>query len=601
MRTKYLDVFLAFVLRKQSGATTLMFAIMFPLLLMFFSVALDGARFQTSRARLADAMNQGVLAIAVDDTCDYVADSLCNRKPENLQMLRRYLNYYLPDVTFPDADLRVIVNLNRDKLKTLTSIDYNAQGTAKSHPMFKSYREVGFNDDIYLRADSTVGSVRKNFKNKSISTDYVFVVDISSSMLEYINKLDKKYIKYELLKEVVTDFSDKILANNIKNTIGIVPFNVGVPVKLDKNNFWGGKETGCSFMGRIKKEYMQVNNKNIDLSFWYNKSFSAGANNIYKQNELVTSVYTNILRSYLKLDYNDVVSNKEWCYKYYEKNGEDILSCDADRRANVFKHRKEFDNTYDKVKHLWELMNGRSYLYLNVLNAKTIDIEETLKDSNLFSDESVTTFTYFPYHERDGLLNKMCYDHDYMLGLSELNPDGVSEQTKSVFVSYVKEIKSPPSYLIELSSDIKIIEEFKKMKAPGGDTDTSSGLLRSLPVIAKGNNPRKVIIMVTDGEDSGNAEALTNLLHDPKNNICGKIRQGLLNYRKMPKTTDAEIYYISLGREGNFDKRMKFWRDNCVGENNAFVATDYNTLMQSLLTISKENRINFVDASENNL
>ena len=601
MKTKYLDVFLAFLLCKQSGATTLMFAIMFPLLLMFFSVALDGARFQASRARLADAMNQGVLAVAVDDTCDYVADSSCSRKVENKQMLESYLNYYLPDVTFPDTDLDVIVNLNRDKLKTLTSIDYNARGTAKSHPMFKSYREVGFSDDIYIRADSTVGSVRKNFKQKSIPTDYVFVVDISSSMLDSINKLDKKYTKYELLKEVVTDFSREILANNIKNAIGIVPFNVGVPVKLDKNNLWGGKETGCSFMGVIKKEYMGGNNKNIDLSFWYNKSFSEGASDIYKQNELVTSIYTNLVRSYLDLDYNDVVSNKGWCYKNYKKNGEAILSCDADRRANVFKYRKEFDGAYDKVRHLWELINGNNYLYLNVLNAKTIDLEETMKESNLFSDESVTTFTYFPYHESDGLLNKMCYDHGYMSGLPEFNNGKVSERAKSLFVSYAKEIKAPPSYLIELSSNIKIIEEFKKMNISGGNTDTSSGLLRSLPVIAKGNNPRKVIIMVTDGEDSGNAVALTNLLHDPKNNICGKVKQGLLNYRKTPKTTDMEIYYISLGREGNFDKRMKFWRDNCVGENNAFVATDYNTLMQSLLTISKENRINFVDASENNL
>lgn len=608
MKLNYFAVFLWVKLRREYGSTTIMFAIMFPLLLMFFSLALDGSHFQASRARLADAMNQGVLAITVDDTCDYIADSTCSRKAENKKILGHYLNYYLPDVEFPDTDLDVIVNLNRDNTEALTSIDYNVLGTAKLHPMFKAYKEVGFSNDINIRADSTAGAVRKNIKQKNLPTDFVFVVDVSSSMRNLLNESVNGTSKYDLLKDKITKFSKEILIGNNKNTIGIVPFSVGVPVKLDKNNHFGGKGAGCSFMGRIKREYIKVGNKDIDFSFWYNKTFPGGYNDVFTQNEKITYIYLNTIGSYLGLTITDMI-NKKWCTEIDEKPKVIIYNCDADQRANVFKHRDEYDNGYQKVKKLWKLVDRNDYLnlkengYSNVVNVKTIDLEETLKEENLFSDDSVTTYTYFPYHDENGFLKDMCSDHLYRIYLPHYNKRILlyGKVDKEKFISYAKEIKTPPSYLIELNSDIKVIEEFQSMKLQGGETDSSSGLLRSLPVIAKGNNPRKVIVMVTDGEDSGRALELTKLLHNSENNICEKIRKGLLNYNKASKTTEAEIYYISLGREGNLDERLKFWRDNCVGKNNAFVVTDDIMLMQSLLEISQENRINFIDNSKNNL
>lgn len=224
-------------------------------------------------------MNQGVLAIAINDRCDYVADKECavkhGNKETNEKVLSHYLNYYLPNVTFTDSDLDVIVSLNRDNSKKLTSIDYNASGIATLHPIFKKYNKVGFSDDIHIRADNSAGTLRKSMEQKSLPTDFVFVVDVSGSMGEDINGVKpdvKGGVKYDILKNAIVDFSQTILNGDEKNTIGIVPFNVGVPVKLNKKDLFGGKETGCSFVGKLKKEYARVSNKKIDFNFWYNKN-----------------------------------------------------------------------------------------------------------------------------------------------------------------------------------------------------------------------------------------------------------------------------------------------------------------------------------------
>ncbi|MBG6243790.1 hypothetical protein CS369_01015 [Candidatus Symbiopectobacterium sp. 'North America'] len=221
-------------------------------------------------------MNQGVLAIAINDRCDYVADKECavkhGNKETNEKVLSHYLNYYLPNVTFTDSDLDVIVSLNRDNSKKLTSIDYNASGIATLHPIFKKYNEVGFSDDIHIRADKSAGTVRKSMEQKSFPTDFVFVVDVSGSMGEDINGVKpdvKGGVKYDILKKAVVDFSQTILNGDEKNTIGIVPFNIGfgVPVKLNKKDLFGGKETGVLLSVSLKKSMRVLAIKRLILTF----------------------------------------------------------------------------------------------------------------------------------------------------------------------------------------------------------------------------------------------------------------------------------------------------------------------------------------------
>ncbi|MBG6242164.1 MAG: VWA domain-containing protein [Candidatus Symbiopectobacterium sp. Dall1.0] len=594
MKIKYAVDFFLLVFRRESGAMALPFAIMFPILLMFFSFALDGAHFQSNRARLADAMNQGVLAIAINDRCDYVADKECavkhGNKEANEKVLSDYLNYYLPYVTFTDNGLDVIVSLNRDNSEKLTSIDYNVSGIATLHPIFKKYNEVGFNDDIHIRADSSAGTVRKSMEQKSLPTDFVFVVDVSGSMAFDINgriPTIKSSAKYDLLKDAVVDFSQIILNGNEKNTIGIVPFNIGVPVKLSKNDLFGGKEIGCSFVGKLKKEYAKVSNKKIDFNFWYNKNFNENNKSFEQQDKVITSYYKSVVSPVLGLTMDQMVNDKKWCTEISKVKGS--YSCDADPRANLRAHPEEFTLHYNNAKKLYESAKKQ----LNVVNIDTIDFDETLKDDYLFSDKSVTTYPYFNYYKKDGMFNEMCNGSARGRVKSIFKSD---VKNKTDFSGYSRGIDSPYPYLIELTSNADIISQFKKMYLLGANTDSSSGLLRSLPVIAKGNNPKKVIIMVTDGVDSGGPKALTTALHE-EYHICKRIKEGLLNYNKIHKTVEVDIFFISLAKSGIDGYNVKFWRDFCVGDDNAFVVSDYQSLVNVLAKIFKKEKINFIDKS----
>ncbi|MBG6243788.1 hypothetical protein CS369_01005 [Candidatus Symbiopectobacterium sp. 'North America'] len=168
-------------------------------------------------------------------------------------------------------------------------------------------------------------------------------------------------------------------------------------------------------------------------------------------------------------------------------------------------------------------------------------------------------------------------------------------QVKTItdFAGLSRDSESPYSYLIELTSNADIISHFKKRDLLGGSTDSSSGLLRSLPIIAKGNNPKKVI---SDGEDSGKPKELTTALHE-KHNICKIIKECLLSYNKIHKTVEVDIFFISLAKDGVDGDNVKFWRKLCIGDNNAFVVSNYLDLVNILAKIAKKEKLNFIDKS----
>ncbi|MGX8941420.1 hypothetical protein ACWWJF_14755 [Symbiopectobacterium sp. Eva_TO] len=208
------------------------------------------------------------------------------------------------------------------------------------------------------------------------------------------------------------------------------------------------------------------------------------------------------------------------------------------------------------------------------------------------------TYTYFPYHGNDGMFHSMCFDHWHRVRLpkdDDINDMKVINDIRT-YADFMRKRESPSSYLIELTSSAEVISNFKKMMIHGGETDSSSGLLRSLPVIAKGNNPKKVIIMVSDGEDTFQPKELARALHK-EHHICKRIKKGLLNYNKSHKTEVVDIFFISLAKKGVDDANIKFWRDFCVGDDNTFVVSDYQSLVNILAKISKKEKINFIDKS----
>lgn len=563
-------------LTAESGAVTIMFATMFPMLFLFFSIAIDGANLNISQARLTDGVYQGMVAVALTDNLN--VETLAQQ--ENKKIMEAYAKYYLPGVEIPEEMLNIEVYLNNDEKGNLASVDYTASALARVDTIFRGVKEsdkkIGFGTTENIFSNSSSSVLRKTININSNPTDFTFVVDFSASM---------KGSRLNLLKKIITDFSyNALVKNNIGNTIGIVPYAIGTPVTLDKKNIIGGKISGCSFTGKIKDIY------NIDFSFWYDKNIRGIYKNYreaaYDADEQLYFYYNDYIRPNV-FPYNiKALVDHGWCRKNVlggAQYGRHQYSCGTDDYANMFEyndknrylHKTEFKENYQTAAALIKSANH----HYNIINIDTLDIDATLTGDYLFSDRAVTTYIHHftPSHRRP--FAYMCNaDQDY---------------NSSTIRSFVK----PKYYPIEQTSNISFLNEFSNMMS-GGGTDSTNGLLRAVPIIAKGKNTKKIIIIITDGEETGSEYsgplALRNLLVRD-HGLCGVIKSGLLKYPAGTPTTSSDIYYISLVDDNN---RMKFWADYCVGEGKSIVAKNYKGLMDVLTEISSNWSLTFINKDE---
>lgn len=559
----------------ESAAVTLSFAAIFPALILFYSMAFDGASLNNKRARLMDGVNQGVLAVALTDNRNATAaDKLYNKN-----MLGTWVRYYLPGVTVPDADLAIEVTERTDEKGTTLSVDYSGSALAQVKIALSGSSDAGLGPAVDMSADQSIGLVRKSFTQLSTPTDFVFVIDFSGSMLG---------TRIKLVKSIVADFASMALVeNNIGNTIGIVPYSIGTPESLDKDNLAGGKELGCSFAGKLNSAY-----RIDDFDFWYNKNLRDNASTVkaaayYADKYLYENYYNSIVIGAISpATWGELVSRR-WCQANNSSGtsvGRYNRSCEvgfpsslfADNDNSALSYKSEFTNNYKKAT---QLMVSSSK-HLNIINIDTLDVTATLAGDYLFSDAAITTYIhqFMPNTKRP--FYYMC--EGAFGGYSAKN---------------FKSVTKPNYYPIALTTNITDLDPFQSMTALGG-TDSVNGLLRAIPVITKGNNSRKVIILFTDGEDSGSVSAgplaLRNLLVRDRG-LCSVIKNGLLKYPAGTLTTSSEMYYFSLVSD---KARIDFWQDNCVGAGNAIEAQNYKELMTALTAIASKGQVKFVNKNE---
>ncbi|VFS55415.1 Uncharacterised protein [Raoultella planticola] len=233
------------------------------------------------------------------------------------------------------------------------------------------------------------------------------------------------------------------------------------------------------------------------------------------------------------------------------------------------------------------LWDGVSYA---ITNNETLDYEGMFTDGFIFSEQAVITFKYMIGSRSMRPFALDCYSAFNAMDFSYEMVNLLKDKTAK-----------PKSYLIELTNDINIIDEFNNMKiVDGSPTHVTSGLLRSLPVIAKGTNPRKAIIVISDGIDSGSSTrgpyAMTERLFKTYD-LCKRVREGLLRYPEGTPTQAADIFFIFTVNNSETAHALDLWRNYCAGDN-VFLATNYQDIINVLTGIAKKSSVKFINKNE---
>ena len=569
-------------LKINKGTIAISTAIMFPSLLGFYSIAIDGSRFNSDRARLNDAINNSVYALAVVDNRNETPEA----KAANNQLANNYISYYFPKETINADNVTVNATTVYDEDNLLAAVDYQVTANKISHPVFefsKTDNNMGFDKNVTISGNETSGTARRTTSvPKTGATDYVFVVDFSTSMT--YASAQSGYTREKLLKSVVRRLGEQVFELNNGSTIGIVPYSIGVPTRLDKTNYASAssKEIGCTYAGKMKDGY-----ESLDWSFWYNKPTGANTGRTITLNDFITrndkdlrSYYINIIakaNGYVNSTKNPAADNwlidKGYCYA----NAKGELICDADDKSSIHNDR----NQVELEKNLKNFLDVSYYEYIKygIMNENTMDIEGTLSGDYLFNEDNVKTLVNFQNPLTDIPFYWTCadaYDNTY--------------SHKTAMYKKIKEIEKPAYYLLDLTDDSTVFDEFDSMY-PQGYTESLSGLLRSIPLLANGKNPRKYIFVISDGEDSHEGFRRTLM---KSYNLCGVIKDGLKKYPEDRKATESDIFYISL--VNNYT--VKQWGDECVGTDNSFVATKLDELIEILSSIKFKNTIEYINPAE---
>jgi tight adherence protein G len=599
------------------GGIAVMFAIMLPLLLSFCALAFDGSRLLTKRARLADALNESALAIA----------TAASNQPDDAEikqlkvMLDDYIHAYFPQDTLESSDLGVSYADDDPNNEPIFSLE--AHVDVKTMLPFKF--APAFSPTVNL---SNSGKVRKGPQDVGRAADYVFVVDFSGSMRSA--SAEPGLARLSLLKKVVKNISEQALEAYPETTFSIVPFELGVPVKAvlvdaksglrypDKNEL-GGAVPVCSVLMVPNKSYHNrimdptdpskrlKTGFDIDYMFWADKSD-------YISTQLKEALPSAHELPYTLAEVNDILDYGR--YKYYQrylipsaifagaaptsfeklegmgwcKRNEGVplnsvtkapYSCEKPpENASIYKDLSIFTEENQRIiaseieaaKNVFITSGGTT---VGLANQDSTDIEATL--AGMFDSNNIILFPryYSLWNDRQryqGPFTDMCLS------------SGHDVEAYPYTNAYDKMAKvEVNAYLIEPTNKLSELAPFQKMYA-GGGTDSSIGILRAVPELMKGPNPRKVMIVISDGDDS--PLALTDLLHKKRKEgerVCDLIKEGIKS--RVSYVEQVDIYFISVVNDASGRSRTKYWADYCTGADNAIVATNYDEIMNKLIEI----------------
>ncbi len=295
-------------------------------------------------------------------------------------------------------------------------------------------------------------------------------------------------------------------------------------------------------------------------------------------------------------------------------NGKYFISCERDPTRSIFteKNQNKIIEQYKIVAMLLRTMytesldNVENYSFANI---HTVDVDKTLK--NLFDPKLIREFVqpWAPHRYGQRAFSMMCQSAQYGVvtipGQQNVKP--FTLLLDMINRSYGDSIKYRKTYLkthlIPMTTTTKekevLLNNFLAM-TPGGGTDSLSGLLRSAQVAMSGDNKRKVIIMISDGQDDEGPKKLAEKFHE-QGKVCDVIRNGLKDASivgEEHKADSVSIHFISINdNTKNVTQQMDYWQQHCANGDAQYVhlANDQDLLLRKMNDIlSKSETGNFI-------
>ena len=547
MLTSYVVRFVS-RMKHEHGGVLISFAVLLPLLMILMAFVFNSLKMFMAKAKVGDVSAEIGLMIS--------ATSEVANNQELSTEVRKTLVDYVKEF-FPEATKLPLVTVNYSTVEN----DLNENSLMMTYrPSIEIELPFPFYDRLLSGEDKNFSIVSSDIsvkKKMSQAVDIVFVIDFSAS---------QQGAGLRLLKGMFKDLTSFILSSNSHSKVAMVPFSTGVAVKYPETNQRGGAKAGCSMLFVPKKEWA------INYDFWGDKAFAKNYKNLneqlYHMDNYRYKYYTgNLAKSKPTMSLNQVQRN--WCREnasFGSSTGQEKYTCFDNRFVgtdldgskiyldDIFtqRSRKIITDEYTKAVKI----KSKQLSTLTVEHDDAIDYEATL--NKMFSDEAIITFpmlwtgmetfNYRPF-------GKMCHNAGWWGAKGDLAS------------------AKPYSWLIELTNNIKELDEFQNMNAQGY-TATASGLVRSVPVMMKGRNPRKVFVVMSDGDDSSAPKKVTER-YLKQYKLCDKIKSGMLD-RAETNTKRVDIYYVSTT---NSKVRVNNWQDNCTGKGNAATAVNRNDVV----------------------
>ena len=617
-------------LKCTSGAVALTMAIMLPAIFTCMAFSINQAYTMRNRAKLSEATNEASLAVIAIDNKNIDDDA----KKENRKIALNYINYFITkkigDESQTDANLlesRAEINVDYDEDRKEYYIAYNQQ--------FDELTKNGYSDEqkpqsvVVSSKTESYGNTRK-YQNRD-SIDFAFISDFSaSSTCQYsdVNCNDYSPDNYaqrrlDYMKEAIVDIL-KEYEKYSEYQFALVPYDIGVPVESETKNEAGGKNYNCSVMYKMNRVYNSVNynfwaNKNIAYTKWKKlkndgliKDYTKSSNyfpdhrrlvNYYMDNSYY-HYYSNLIGPALNSDPNksnmEVLKAQGLCYERKDlwdrlEKGQAQWACGTNRADHPEKNKSEIDNNYGKLVQLFDYMFSGDYddVHYSFANTKTVDVKETIK--TLFSGMKNNIITFerpiSPVVAEFSPFMGMCQAPLYSNNLMNKEIVAAKKVTDAAYTKigkgkYIANFESAP-HLIPFSDKVDhnrdLLDNIQKSNwMPGGGTDTITALIRTVPVMAKGNGNNKVMIIISDGKDDAGADVLRDNFLDE--GVCQAITGGLRSKENFDNgyltkvAKSAIIYYIkltpnasNLTTDAQYEAEYGKWFTKCMNGNSMFL------------------------------